>query len=146
MEKEIDCRATEEVTCPYCGYEYSDSWEFGDDTDRLKCPECNKEFDVSSETTRTFSTSKIDCIEKGEEHDFKFKDSFMKTTKFEKVDGDYKDVPLAETEWTYDEIFACENCDETEYRQISKEDFITKYPEEYQRWKEYHIKRFLKWE
>lgn len=34
---------TDEVVCPYCHYEFSDSWEFSDNGD-IVCDECNKEF------------------------------------------------------------------------------------------------------
>lgn len=39
---------TDEVQCPHCGYEFSDSWEFGIDGDEheVEClnEECEKDF------------------------------------------------------------------------------------------------------
>lgn len=46
----------EEITCPWCGYEDSDSWEFeGEYDDAYECPECGKKFilEVHTETTYT---------------------------------------------------------------------------------------------
>lgn len=35
----------EEITCPWCGYEDPDSWEFDDDyDDKYECPSCGKPF------------------------------------------------------------------------------------------------------
>lgn len=39
------------ITCPYCGYEFMDSWEFNDCiNERIECQECGKEFDLEVET------------------------------------------------------------------------------------------------
>lgn len=46
----------EEITCPWCGYEDSDSWEFeGEFDDAYECPECGKKFvlEVFTEITYT---------------------------------------------------------------------------------------------
>lgn len=39
----IDCSYTDEVVCPHCGYEYSDSWEFSD-YEEEECCECGESF------------------------------------------------------------------------------------------------------
>ena len=54
--KEIDHEYTDEVTCPHCGYEFSDSWEMreGDDD----CPECEKTFEIEINTSITYTTRK----------------------------------------------------------------------------------------
>lgn len=33
VEREIDHEYTDEVVCPFCGYEESDSWEYKGDED-----------------------------------------------------------------------------------------------------------------
>lgn len=61
-EKEVDCLYTQEVICPYCGYEFSDSWEFsmkGDgDECEIDCDECNKKFTAIMDLTVSYSTYK----------------------------------------------------------------------------------------
>lgn len=42
--KEIDHEGTDEIVCPYCGYEFSDSWEYYDEEDPMTCYGCSKEF------------------------------------------------------------------------------------------------------
>lgn len=57
MEEEIDCEGTDEIVCPYCGYEHGDSWEAsnsGEDT----CSSCGKSFFYERETTVKYSTTK----------------------------------------------------------------------------------------
>jgi DNA-directed RNA polymerase subunit RPC12/RpoP len=53
--KEIDCSYTDEIVCPHCGYEFSDSYEvftidalgYNDDFFKgLECEKCEKEFNV----------------------------------------------------------------------------------------------------
>lgn len=53
---EIDTDWTDEVTCPYCGDETSDSWEMveGDRT----CDECGKDFFMERNETVTYTTRK----------------------------------------------------------------------------------------
>lgn len=45
----IDHEYTREIVCPYCGCEFSDSWEYGDGEDigEVECECCEKEFFVS---------------------------------------------------------------------------------------------------
>ena len=42
----FDHEFTNEIVCPYCGYEFTDSWEFNDtrDEQHVECCECGKEF------------------------------------------------------------------------------------------------------
>lgn len=58
MSKDINCTDTEEVVCPYCGYEFEDSWEFVDE-EITECGECGKEFIISEYVDVTYSTSKL---------------------------------------------------------------------------------------
>lgn len=56
--KYFDHNATNEVICPYCGYEFSDSWEFKEEWGELKCDECNKTFKYERFTEATYFTEK----------------------------------------------------------------------------------------
>ncbi len=63
----------DEVTCPYCGYEYNDSWEFPDDGEE-ECPECGKKFNYTRNVSVSYECYK-DCIMNGEQHDFEWRDT-----------------------------------------------------------------------
>ena len=54
--KEFDTRSTLEIVCPYCGYEFIDSWEVPDGEDVLECDDCEKEFVLDMECVRYFTT------------------------------------------------------------------------------------------
>ena len=61
MIDEFDCSHNEEIVCPYCGYEHSDSWEIatGDDWRKpvdYECDECGKAFIVDIEISTTYSS------------------------------------------------------------------------------------------
>lgn len=57
MSKPIDHDVTAEVVCPYCGYEFEDSWEFEDDGE-FDCYGCDKTFLHSRHVSITYSTEK----------------------------------------------------------------------------------------
>lgn len=69
MSEEIDCRYTNEIVCPYCGYEFGDSWEYlrsdhYDSKIEVECGDhlnCGKEFIVYPDVAVTY------CSEKKEE-------------------------------------------------------------------------------
>ena len=59
--KEIDHSYTREIVCPYCGYEYIDSWEINQDStfwEEEECPECDKVFEVERNIEVTYVTYK----------------------------------------------------------------------------------------
>mgnify|MGYP000032418711 CR=1 FL=1 len=59
--REIDHEYTNEIVCPWCGYEFSDSWELGNGgecTELEECPDCEKEFYASRIITVEYSTQK----------------------------------------------------------------------------------------
>lgn len=62
MSEEIDCRYTDEIVCPYCGYEFSDSWEYADYSRvEVECGDhlnCGKEFIVYPDVTVTYCSEK----------------------------------------------------------------------------------------
>jgi DNA-directed RNA polymerase subunit RPC12/RpoP len=131
MENKIDCRYTDEVICPYCGYEYSDSWEFRSNEGELTCNNCNKKFLYTRNISIDFSTTKMPC--KDDKHEYKQEPryNFVSNTKFDKVDGEYKDINLPEKDWEYIEIYSCENCGNENFKRMTKEEYIKKYPEDY---------------
>lgn len=120
---EFDTKATDEITCPYCGYEMTDSWEIKTDTD-YTCDECGKNFDICVNYSVEYSTYKKECKEG--KHEFEQKDSKFHLCKNE------KEAFVSDTQWKYYEIFRCKNCEKVEYREISKEEFIKKYPRYYE--------------
>jgi hypothetical protein len=56
--KKIDHKYTSNIVCPYCGYEYTDSWEFEDDCDDYECADCEKVFTYERHVTVEYCTSK----------------------------------------------------------------------------------------
>lgn len=63
MEKKIDCRYTDEIVCPHCGYKFSDSSEvfdliYNDLFEGLECDGCGKEFDVERYISITYISYK----------------------------------------------------------------------------------------
>jgi hypothetical protein len=57
--EEIDTSMTDELICPHCGYEFSDSWEFalnGATDGKVDCRDCNKEIEFEIVTEITFSS------------------------------------------------------------------------------------------
>lgn len=60
--KPIEHENVKEIVCPYCGYEFSDSWEFGDDSEReITCEACYKPFTSYREVEVTYSTERKKC-------------------------------------------------------------------------------------
>ena len=58
----IEHEYTDEIVCPYCGYEFNDSYEYGDDDTvdigLVECQECEKEFYTTRNFIITYSTIK----------------------------------------------------------------------------------------
>ena len=107
------------ITCPYCGYEDKNSWEFDyDEETQQDCGRCGKEFNVSREISVTYSTSRIEC-KKGE-HKYKTEDYHITKSKFISHDN-WEDIP--EKDWKYFRIEVCELCDDKEYVDITKEEY-----------------------
>lgn len=57
--KEIDHEFTDNIICPYCGYEERDSFEYSDN-DETECPDCEQTFKSQRHVRITYSTSKIE--------------------------------------------------------------------------------------
>lgn len=58
-EKKIDHEYTDEIVCPYCGHQMTNSWDY-DDYGDIDCPKCNKlfEYDRIPIVDCSYSTSK----------------------------------------------------------------------------------------
>jgi len=64
MTTEIHHEYTDEIVCPHCGEESSDSWECSDSgTD--ECCECGKDFAYQRDITVSYSTYQVFCRERG---------------------------------------------------------------------------------
>jgi hypothetical protein len=59
MTDEIDHEFRDDnFACPYCGYVFSDCWEWPDDGDDTCC-DCNNKFSYSKDYQISYSTEKI---------------------------------------------------------------------------------------
>lgn len=61
--KQIEHEGTNEIVCPYCGYKFSDSWDYSSDDDVVEClnDDCGKQFKYYRENLGcAYSTSKIE--------------------------------------------------------------------------------------
>jgi transcription elongation factor Elf1 len=61
-ETEIETDYKKNITCPYCGWEDTDSWEnnLGDgDQEKLECGNCEQFFLVRCDVDITYTSSKI---------------------------------------------------------------------------------------
>jgi len=63
-KQSIDHEYTREIVCPYCGYEFSDSWDYGltGDPYEMEChnEDCLKTFDSYIDVDVTYVTKKIE--------------------------------------------------------------------------------------
>ncbi|CDN44016.1 hypothetical protein [Paenibacillus sp. P22] len=63
-----DTECEDEITCPYCGHEFSDSFEhlngWEEDLGNIECSDCNKTFRCTANFSVSYSTEKIE--EEGE--------------------------------------------------------------------------------
>jgi len=107
------------ITCPYCGWEDEDSWEFGEDEGTATCGSCEKEFNVTREIEVTYSTSRIEC-EEGE-HNYKVEDYHIHKQKYNTKTKDWDKLP--ELEWEYIRIEVCDICEDKEYIKITKDEY-----------------------
>jgi len=53
---EIDHEYTDEIVCPNCGYELSDSWEMPD-SGEYDCCECQSKFEFERDIEITYKTT-----------------------------------------------------------------------------------------
>jgi hypothetical protein len=60
-EKKFDTHYTEEIVCPYCGYEFTESYEFmllDNGESEIECYECGKGFIAGAEPDVHYYTHK----------------------------------------------------------------------------------------
>jgi ribosome modulation factor len=56
-----DFHGRDEITCPYCEYEFSDSWECSEHSDEdQECPRCDNVFKVTAVHSLSFDCSRIE--------------------------------------------------------------------------------------
>lgn len=58
--KAIDHEYTDEIVCPYCGSEHTDSWEYEPDMNVIDCWECGREFQYERHISIMYSTEKME--------------------------------------------------------------------------------------
>jgi hypothetical protein len=56
---ELSHHYTDEVVCPYCLEEQSESWEFPDWVESHDCHSCDKKFSIYRNVTINYSTHKL---------------------------------------------------------------------------------------
>lgn len=69
--KDIDHECTDEIVCPYCWHESSDSYEYfprGSDSNFIECCECGKHFRGDAYYSVIYSTRKVPCLNNEGEH------------------------------------------------------------------------------
>lgn len=149
VKEEIDTYRTEEVVCPYCGHEESDSYyhfeETGDEEDReIECEECEKKFiaviDRCGCGGNVYTSRKVSCKEKNRSHEWKHVERKMKTYDYKRVEVsgtypvhkyngvDYKFLNKGEAEFIMldpedyfeQDHFKCCRCDETKTVDLDK--------------------------
>lgn len=59
---EINHKYTDEIVCPWCGYEERDSWDYPNSDDDIKCPECGKVFSMERQTEVLYNTERKKCL------------------------------------------------------------------------------------
>lgn len=56
--RNYDHTYTDEIICPHCGYEHSDSWEYEGNDGVIECGNCEKPFSYCRDVSVTYSTHK----------------------------------------------------------------------------------------
>lgn len=51
---------TDNITCPYCGYENADSWESDESDDHYECPNCGSFFSYEREVSVSYYSRPIE--------------------------------------------------------------------------------------
>lgn len=69
MTDKIDASCTTDLTCPYCGHEFEDSWDCDDGEIECENSLCGKQFTFYSDHT-TYYWSQRDCAANGEKHEW----------------------------------------------------------------------------
>lgn len=60
-DAKLECWATNELVCPYCGYREDESWEIREtDCDEFECSSCGKAFMYSAEVRLEFTSWEVE--------------------------------------------------------------------------------------
>lgn len=104
MDKDkIENEYTQEIVCPFCGIEYSDSWEYEggkEDLGLIECYECGKHFYANRQTEITYCTEKAKY---GTCASCKIEDTVL--TEYNSSIGHYKDLCIKCGEKEKDYLF-----------------------------------------
>lgn len=60
MPKKDTINHSQNITCPHCGDEDTDSWEAGDSDDALECDNCKSVFSYQRDVEVTYSSEIIE--------------------------------------------------------------------------------------
>jgi len=80
---ELDFTNTDEIVCPYCGHEKSDSWEMADQEDSYECGDCGETFSYVRNISVSYTSQKKQCKEN--EHDYSFERVWESTEDFKRI-------------------------------------------------------------
>lgn len=56
---EINTTLTDEIVCPHCGHEFSDSWDVDGDQ-VVKCAECGEEFEAARFIHVSYTSQRVE--------------------------------------------------------------------------------------
>lgn len=98
-----------EVTCPYCGHEWGDSWELRSEEGKDKCEECGKTFRWNRES-RVWYNSTSDCTDNNEEHDWQEWSEWIERS------NDYFTKP----NYTHFRYRKCSKCAERDHQEMNQ--------------------------
>ncbi|ADG70092.1 hypothetical protein Plim_4285 (plasmid) [Planctopirus limnophila DSM 3776] len=57
-QPELDTDFTDEIVCPWCGYEHRDKWEYQEG--EQFCGDCGRKFFLGIHTKVTYSTERLE--------------------------------------------------------------------------------------
>lgn len=57
---EFEHEDTEEIICPWCGYQFRESWEFTAEEDETDCYRCEKPFKYHRIIDVTYDTERVE--------------------------------------------------------------------------------------
>ncbi len=57
-QPELDTDFTDEIVCPWCGYEHGDSWEFKEG--EHQCGDCDRKFLMIKHVAVHYSTERLE--------------------------------------------------------------------------------------
>ena len=124
------------IICPYCGWEDEDSWETQEGDDEYSCGFCEKKFVLEVEHSVSYSTKRIPC--KNDKHKL---NEISNSNWIKDDEWDYKTdirTKLPKDKWEYVEKYDCEECDECEYKDLTEEEYVKKYPFDYDKVLSHH--------